>query len=145
MTIKLRQSISLMLAVLFVLLAFAGCLGSHNQGLSHIDWDNHDTRAEQFVQTLLNGDFSIAAEGFDAEMQRALSVRALGNAWKGMVRGAGEFVAIEGTELEPHNEYDIYNVLTRHEISGLNTRIVFSADGLVAGLFFTFVENPEAN
>jgi len=126
------------LAVCLLLLAGCGTAVAE-PGISRIDWDNHDARAEQFVTALANGDFTIAAEGFDADMQRALGVRALGNSWKGMLRGAGAFVAIEGIELEPHDEYDIYIVFTRHEISGINTRIVFSADGLVAGLFFTFV------
>jgi len=121
------------------LLMLAGCgAAAAEPGVSQIDWANHDARAEQFVMALVNGDYTIASEGFDAEMQRVLSVRALGNNWKAMNNQAGAFVSIEGTELEPHDEYDIYNVVTRHEKSGVNIRIVFSADGLVAGLFFTF-------
>jgi len=135
---ELRKIIPVMLAALLALSVLASCGGGEEPGISHIDWENHDARAEQLVTALANGDFSIVAQGFDAEMQRALSVRALANNWKAMTNQAGAFVSIEGTELEPHDEYDIYIVTTRHEKSGMNTRIVFSADGQVAGLFFTF-------
>ena len=120
------------------LLLLAGCGSVAEPGVSQIDWENHDVRAEQVVTALANGDFSIVAEGFDAEMQRALSVRALASSWKAMTNQAGAFISIEGTEREPHDEYDIYVVTTRHEKSGVNVRIVFSEDDQVAGLFFTF-------
>ena len=131
------------LAVCLLLLAGCGATTAE-PGISTIDWEDHDERVEQLVIALVNGDFTIVAEGFDAQLQKALSVRRLGSAWKGMLRRAGTFIAIVGTELEPHDEYVIYNVLTRHQSSGLNVRIVFSDDGLVAGLFFSFITNPEA-
>jgi hypothetical protein len=137
-----KKIIPAMLAALLALAALAGC-GAKEPGVSAIDWANHDVRAVQFVTALVNGDYTIAAQGFDAAMQRALSVRALRKAWEDMVKQAGAFAAIEETERIPDDEYDIYHVLTRHEKSGVNTRVVFSADGLVAGLFFTFVPNPD--
>jgi hypothetical protein len=132
----------LALAALLALFALTGCQGGTEPGISHIDWENQDERAPQFVTALVDGDYTVAAEGFDAEMQRALSVGALRRSWEGMCRQAGAFVAIEETQPVPNDEYDIYNVITRHEKSGVNTRVVFSHDGLVAGLFFTFTENP---
>lgn len=137
-----RKIAAALLAVLFALPAFAGCGAGEEPGVSVIDWANPDERAAQFVTALVNGDYTIAAQGFDAEMLRALRVAALRRSWEAMQRRAGAFIAIEGTEQIPDDEYDIRHVVTRHEKMGVNTRVVFSAEGRVAGLFFTFVGDP---
>ena len=74
-------------------------------------------------------------------MKKALGVRGLRKGWLDTVRIAGEFASIDGTELVPHDEYDIYHVVTVHKNRAICTRIVFSHDGLIAGLFFSFVGN----
>jgi len=164
---KLRKSISAVIVALFTLLILASCNSgsdksdvSHNDkdnqraeqseksNASHIDWDNHDQRAEQFVMALVNGDYDTAAAGFVPELMQGLGVSGLKEAWENTVRTAGAFISVTGTEVIlddniPHEEYDIYHVVTRHENSGINSRIVFSKDGLVAGLLFTFVENTD--
>jgi len=127
------------ITALFLIVALTACDSAEEPGISFIDWNNHDLRAEQFVVALLNGDFSTAAEGFDEEMRHALSVSELRKAWRDTVRVAGEFVSIERAEVVPHEDYEIYNVITRHATRDINTRIVFSFDGKVAGLFFSFI------
>ena len=130
-----------MLAVLAValLVILVGCAEEEEPGISRIDWENHDLRAEQFVRALLNGDFTIAAEGFDEDMEKALGKKGLRKGWLDTVRIAGEFISIDGTELIPNDEYEIYHVVTLHKNRAINSRIVFSHDGLIAGLFFSFV------
>ena len=131
-----------LLALLLLTLASASCSpGAVEPGISKIDWEDPELRAEQFVTALVNGDFRVAAEGFDSAMKRALSVSALRRAWESTVTQAGSYISLERTEIIPHEEYSIYLVTTRHEIMGVSTRIVFDTDGLVAGLFFSYVPN----
>ncbi|MCL2020451.1 MAG: alpha/beta fold hydrolase [Oscillospiraceae bacterium] len=155
---RTKKTIVFIMSVLLLLLAVSSCTkganesgnGANNQsegehGAIVIEWENHDLRAEQFVLALSNGDYSVAAEGFDADMNKALGVRGLRNAWEGMVKDAGEIIDFSSTEKVPHDEYDIYNVISIHENTGIVTRIVFSQDGLVAGLFFNFTDIPETS
>jgi major membrane immunogen (membrane-anchored lipoprotein) len=126
-----------------LLLLFADCSKSVNEpGISNIDWNDKEHRAEQFVTALVNGDYSIAEEGFDANMKKALGKNGLKRAWESMVKAAGPFVSVAGTKTEPNDDYEIYIVTSRHEKSGRASRIVFSKDDLIAGLFFSFVDNP---
>ena len=136
-TIVLIAAAAMLMPMLF---ALTGCAADEEEpGISYIDWDDHDNRSGQFVEALLNGDFSIAAEGFDEDMTRMLDVKGLRKAWRDTVRVAGEFISMEETESVENDEYDIYHVVTRHNRRDINTRIVFSHDGLIAGLFFTFI------
>ncbi|MDR2957388.1 MAG: DUF3887 domain-containing protein [Coriobacteriales bacterium] len=136
------------LAVVLTVSVLAGCQGNdprsgNNQGSSssQIDWNNLDQRAEQFVMALVNGDYAVAAEGFDDAMNDALGVEGLKQAWEGSVRIAGEFISVVRVDTVPHSEYDIYEVITKHQRIGIKSRVVFSADGKVTGLFFSYVEN----
>jgi hypothetical protein len=116
---------------------------SENPAAASAEPENSDTRAEQFVLALVNGDYETAAADFDDVMRRAMSAAELQKAWEDTARAAGAFDSIVGTELIPHDEYDIYEVISRHEIRGINTRVVYSKDGQIAGLFFSYVENAE--
>ena len=138
---SIRKVLYIIITAMLLIVILAGCADEEEPGISKIDWNDHDLRAEQFVRALINGDFTIAAEGFDDDMMRALNVRGLKRAWRNTVKIAGEFISIEETELIPNDEYEIYHVVTLHENRNINTRIVFSTDGLIAGLFFSFLES----
>jgi len=138
---KPHKCIISVLSILLVLTFFTGCGDPDEPGISEIDWNDKNIRSEQFVTALVNGDYTIASSGFDATMTRSLSVRRLAKAWTDTVKVAGAFDSIVSTEEVPNDEYDIYIVLTRHENMGINTRIVFTEDNQVAGLFFTFVQD----
>ena len=136
---SVRKNFSVIIAAVLLLTFLTGCSSDEEEpGISRIDWDDHDQRAEQFVMTLLNGDYTIAAEGFDEEMVNALGVSGLRRAWISTVRVAGEFISIVRTEFVPHDEYEIYNVISQHKNRDIVTRIVFSPDGTIAGLFFSY-------
>ena len=131
--------IILSMLVVFALFGF-GCSNGNEPNTSNIDWENRDQRSEQFVMALVNGDYSIAAVGFDADMTRALGAPGLKKAWEDTVKQAGAFVSIVKTQTELNDEYDIYIVISRHENTGISSRIVFSGDDLIAGLFFSFTD-----
>jgi len=135
-----KRVLLLALAIIFLVTVLAACVLEEEPGISRIDWDDYDLRAEQFVKALLNGDFAIASEGFDDDMVRLLGANGLRRAWNSTARLAGEYVSMDEAELIDDNEYEIYNVVTRHKDRDINSRIVFSLDGKIAGLFFTFVQ-----
>jgi len=115
-----------------------GCGNDEEPGTSVIEWNNKDLRAEQFVRAMLNGDYTIAAEGFNDDMANAFSVADFKAGWRNTIRAAGRFISISGIEFIEHEGYEIYDVLTEHSTRNVNTRVVFDEDGLVAGLFFNF-------
>ncbi|MCL2718326.1 MAG: DUF3887 domain-containing protein [Lachnospiraceae bacterium] len=135
---KLKKLIATTLTFL-LLFILAGC-STEEPGISTINWDNHNERAGQFVMALENGDYTIAAENFSADMNRALGIRGLKKAWEDINKPAGEFITITGTEIEEHEEYDIYIVTSQHENKDIKSRIVFSEDGLIAGLFISIAD-----
>ena len=136
---SVNKYFTVFIAVVILTLTLAGCGAEEEPGISYIDWNDHDLRAQQFVTALVNGDFTIAAEGFDEDMTRVLGVRGLRKAWRDTVRIAGEFNSIYKTEDVPNDEYEIYHVITWHANRYINSRIVFSDTGKIAGLFFSFV------
>jgi len=135
----MKRVLSITLAITLLVSVLAACGNVEEPGISRIDWDDHDLRAEQFVEALLNGDFTIASEGFDEDMTRMLGANGLRRAWNSTVKQAGEFIFMEETELIDDNDYEIYHVVTRHKDRDINSRIVFSQNGKIAGLFFSFI------
>ena len=140
----MKRVFAAILSVILLAPAISGCsVGGGEPGISSIDWENREMRAEQFVAALANGDYTIAAQGFDAEMSRALGVRGLKKAWEDSLKVAGSLISVYETQNVPNDEYDIYLVLSRHENRALSSRVVFSKDGLIAGLFFSFIDIAE--
>ena len=136
----IRKFLSLILIAGLIFVFVTSCDDEFEEpGISHIDWNNYDLRVEQFVSALLEGDFTIAAEGFNEDMKKALSVRALQKNWNDTIKIAGTFISIDKTEIVPNDDYEIYDVTSLHETRNINIRIVFSHDGLIAGLFFSFI------
>jgi len=144
---RYRYIIAVLIA-LFILGSVSGCeLGSNTEpGTSLIEWENHDMRAEQFMTAVANGDFSIAAEGFNAEVYQGLrGAQGLRVAWRDVCGVVGSFISIEGVHYAPDDEYDVYEVITRHRSGGINTRLVFTDDGLITGIFFRTFGLPKAD
>jgi len=137
--ITFTKRLPILFLTVIIIITTSGCTPDEEPGISYIDWNDKDMRSEQFVNTLLNGDYTIAAEGFDPEMARALGVSGLRRAWLSTVRVAGTFDSVKEIIFSEHEEYEIYDVITQHANRNLNTRVVFSPDGQIAGLFFTYV------
>ena len=135
----------IVLSSLLLLLFTVGCKGDEGEpGISYIEWNNHEMRAEQLVTALLNGDFTVVTDGFEEDLKRSLGLGGLKSSWRGMLRIAGDFVSIGETVFilldEDDYQYEIYHVVTIHENKEINTRIVFNLDGSIAGLWFIFVD-----
>jgi len=72
---------------------------------------------------------------FDATMTRLVSTSDLQEIWDGIVLRAGAFASFHSVANSTHSGYFLCNVISRHVNSGVNLRVVFSGDGLIAGLF----------
>ncbi|MCL2137631.1 MAG: DUF3887 domain-containing protein, partial [Coriobacteriia bacterium] len=132
------------LAFIVALSLLTSCQTTSNEpGTSQIDWSDREHRAAQFVLALVEGDYSIAAEAFSSDMQRQLGVKGLKSAWDSVIQQAGAFEAIVSEDTLPHDEYDIREVTSDHATRGVVTRIVFSDDDKVAGLFFSYTDKSE--
>ena len=131
---------SLLLASLPLSAMLTGCKAESEPGTSKIDWSNHRECASQFVMALVAGDYTIAAEGFNDEMKEAMSVVRLRQTWEDIIAEAGAFEEIVSVNQVPNAEYDIFEIVTKHENTGLNSRLVLTDDDQVAGLFFSFVD-----
>lgn len=126
--------ISLMLSV------FTSCTSTtdkeqDNNTTSEIDWSFYNTRAETFVTVLSDGDYQSAVNMFDETMKQAYSVTALQNDWALVTAQAGAFSAIHEIENSTVDGYYICLVTSQHTVTGVTLRLVFSEDGLVAGMF----------
>ena len=92
--------------------------------------------AEALVDRLARGDFAAVVAGFDATMTNALPEAKLRAVWAGLLGQAGAFQRRLGSRSERSGAYEIVFVSCRFERAPLDAKVVFSADGKVAGLFF---------
>ena len=138
---KLTRSALVALVALLAFCSLIACSKSEKEpGSSVINWDDPDQRAEDFVLALVAGDYTIAAEKFSDEMNRALGVNGLKKAWSDVIKEAGDFVRVVEVFQIPYENYDIYNVVTEHKNLSIVTRVVFSPDGKISGLFFSALD-----
>jgi len=128
--------LALMVLPLLVTLA-GGCAGNKGpDDISAAKWEFYNERVEAFVEAMAAGDFNTAAKMFDATMKRALPATTLQNEiWSLILRDAGAFVAINKIRNALIDGYYVCYVTSKHEISGVTLRVVFSEDGLVAGFY----------
>jgi dienelactone hydrolase len=100
-----------------------------------IDWNFFNQRAEEFIIRLAGGDFDIAHSMLDQTMAGILDPSALQALWEEAVALSGEFIEIYDIENDKIDEHYISGVIGRHEEVGFGWNVVFSEDGLIAGLF----------
>ena len=133
-------------AVIILSVFMGGCAGkgldlSTAGAAGEKDGSFYSERAEKFVKQLVNGEYSAAAESLDAQMAKSLNADALEQAWNGAIEQAGAFSAIVKTDNLTQDGYYICLVTSRHENKNVVSRVVFSEDGLILGLFFSYTEN----
>jgi len=92
--------------------------------------------AAAFIGLLESSDFTKAVDTFDATMRAALPEPKLRAVWNGLIAQAGAFVKQGVTRTERTGAYDIVFVPCEFERTTLDAKVVFNADGKIAGLFF---------
>ena len=92
--------------------------------------------AERFVELLATEDFAGAVARFDATMKTALPEPKLREIWQALQAQAGPFQKQLGARATKVAGYDVVLVTCQFERTALDTKVVFDAKGLVAGLFF---------
>jgi dienelactone hydrolase len=92
---------------------------------------------ERFVELLAKEDFARAVEQFDATMKTALPEAKLRETWRTLQAKAGRFQKELGARVTQVTGYDVVLVNCQFERAALDTKVVFDAQGRVAGLFFT--------
>ncbi len=95
-----------------------------------------ETNAQSFVELLGKGDFAAAKDRFDATMKSALPEEKLREVWRSLEGQAGAFKKQTATRITKQLGYDVVLVTCQFEKAMLDVKVVFAADGLVAGLFF---------
>ena len=98
------------------------------------DWAFYNERATAFITATANGDYGTAAAMFDDTMTQMFGADGLRGAWADVIALAGEFVAVKSIENAADDGYFISGVISQHEIFGFGWNVVFSEDGLIAGL-----------
>jgi dienelactone hydrolase len=92
--------------------------------------------AQQLVADLHAGQFDAAESRFDSTMQAQLPADKLRDIWATLELQAGAFQQVLGTRTERVQQYDAVYVTTAFEKQPIDIKIVFDAQGQVAGLFF---------
>jgi dienelactone hydrolase len=90
----------------------------------------------EFVDLLAKSDFAAAVERYDKTMRAALPEPKLREAWQSVQGQAGPLKKRLRTRLSKVGEYDVALVTCDFEHGKLDVKVVFNAQGEVAGLFF---------
>ncbi len=98
--------------------------------------DDFGRLGEQFVDFLSKGNFGEAVARYDQTMRSALPEPKLREGWQSVEAQAGHFKQRTHTRTQKLGGYDVALVTCEFEHAKLDTKVVFNAQGEVAGLFF---------
>jgi dienelactone hydrolase len=104
--------------------------------------DDAEQEARAIVDSLARGDGERATRAFGAEMRGALPAAKLLETWNGIVASAGAFEGGRGVTFKNEGRFLVASLDCHMHDQDLVARVVFDADGDVAGLFF---RPPEAH
>ncbi len=99
-----------------------------------------DELASEFINFLVAEEYTSARAFFNAEMSKAMSERALKQAWEGTQSELGGYVGEIEKQIQSTGEYEAVNVHSQFGDGQLNIRVVFDTDNRVAGLWFLPIE-----
>lgn len=120
-----------------VLLTVLSCVVLTNaQGAAQAENKEPATLAKEFVQFLVEEDFSKAAQNFDATMKAALSEDKLAEVWKATTGQAGPFKQQLGVREEKFLGSDIVLVTCEFEKGPVDVKVVYNSKKQISGLFF---------
>lgn len=92
--------------------------------------------AEQFLNTLVEGDFAAGYSAFNEDMKAALPLVKLATTWQTLTSQVGALKNIVGRRVEQAPPYERVVLTSEFEKAMLDVRIVYDEAGEVAGLFF---------
>jgi len=127
-------------ARLLLLSALAGCLSVAPVAARDDARPNPEELkllAMTFVDLLNKGDFAKASKDFDKVMQEKMPPAKLEETWKSLISRVGAFQKQMGARLEHKAPYEIVYVTCAFEQMSIDTRLVFTKDKQITGLFFS--------
>ena len=141
----MRKGICIMLIMLLVL-SVPGCKPAPEP----LTEDEAADLASRFILAMAEADFSEAFSYFDSQMAAAISEEQLAEIWGQLEDQMGTYVRSVEQRQETEPPYQIVIVTMQMGNFYLDTRLVFSAQKQIAGLFFQpsdylarFYEPPE--
>ena len=93
-------------------------------------------QAEEFVELLVQEDFSRAAESLDSVMKGVIPPDKLREAWKALVAESGGYQRRIASRTEKLQQYDIVFVTCEFEKRVRDIKVVFNNAGEITGLWF---------
>lgn len=107
---------------------------------SAIASDEQATKQVEMATTLVAqmaaGHFDKAVEPFDLTMKRGLSADKLKEVWGGLIKQYGRFQRATETTTEKTEQYRVIYVTCEFQRGKIDTKVVFTSENKVAGLFF---------
>ncbi len=96
--------------------------------------DGLKQQAQDVVQQMVQGDFGSAFRRFDSTMKQTISEERLKETWQQLVGQVGPFQKISNSSASERQGYQIISVSCQFEKAAIDVRIVFNANGEIAGL-----------
>lgn len=93
--------------------------------------------AQEFVNQLVQKDYTGAAKKFDDTMMKALPPDKLQSTWETLLQQAGAFKSQVGVRTEKQNQYSAAFITCQFEKAKLDVKVVFDDKNQVTGLWFT--------
>jgi hypothetical protein len=93
-------------------------------------------QAKEFVDLMVQGEFSKAVENFDSVMSKAMPEEKLKEVWQTVIKQAGPFKKQTGTRTETLPKFDIIYVTCQFEKGNLDIKVVFNREKQITGLWF---------
>ena len=102
--------------------------------------DDANTERLKIAKTLVGqiaaSEFAAATEHFDEVMKRVLPADKLQKVWEGVVKNYGQLQKSDKTRTKTFKQYVFVFVTCEYERGKLDTKVVFTADNKITGLFF---------
>jgi CubicO group peptidase (beta-lactamase class C family)/dienelactone hydrolase len=96
--------------------------------------------ARTLVSDMAAGRFDQAVGLFDPTMKQALPADQLKEAWDGLGKQYGAFQRATGARTEKIRQYEVVYVMCEFQRAKLETKVVFTSENKVTGLFFVTAE-----
>jgi hypothetical protein len=96
----------------------------------------HDKRALQMLNQIIQGEFAAVRTDFDNEMQERLSCEKLSSAWAAYQQTLGSYQSHEDPQDVSRGDLTVVNVPLNMALTSGQLRVTFHSDGTIAGLYF---------